>query len=218
MKRMVIFIGIVIFLAIISFIGFTSAILIIDDKEALLVGEDKYLQFLWMVDGAFNDVKYSNTLKVNGKELSQEKKIFKCIYKSKEKDYCFGENFEEAFSALFIHDIKYENVYSDGVSFTWYEKDNNRYKFKNTRACNDRRIAENHQMEVLRIEPRKITYLVKFADYKFLNKEIELVKEFVLEYHDNDWKVSKAYYHDPCLLDYNIEKSDKNKKDYVQKQ
>ena len=46
--------------------------------DALSIGEQKYLEFLWLVDGAFNDAKYKETIAVNDITIQDENKKFSC--------------------------------------------------------------------------------------------------------------------------------------------
>ena len=55
MKKIFIPSIILILLGIIMFVIFTKADnIILSKEEALKIGEEKYLKFLWMVDGVFN--------------------------------------------------------------------------------------------------------------------------------------------------------------------
>ncbi len=76
--------------------------------KALDIGINKYLEFLWIVDGAFN--KDNEDYLVNGISLSNDNKLFKCTYNNKKSNECLGDNFEEAFNNLFASNISNNNV------------------------------------------------------------------------------------------------------------
>lgn len=186
-------------IAIISFVHLTSADPPLSTNEALKIGEEVYLQFLWMVDGAFNDQRFNYTFKVNNHVLKDEDKFFQCTY-TNAKDSCISSNFESAFDKLFSSQINYDQVYSDGVVHTWYEKKNNKYVFANINTCNSVRMSENHHLTVLKIERGQITYKVQFDNGNYIDCE----KFFAIHYEDASWKITRAYYHDLCGIDYNI--------------
>lgn len=204
MKKTLLFIGILIFLSCISYIIFVEAIPFLDYDEALLVGEEKYLEFLWLVDGAF-DTKEQPYI-VNGKELKEENKTFKCIYKNNKKS-CIAKNFKETFDNLFSHTISYEKVYSDGVSFSRMNKKEDDYIFTVINTCNISEMPKIQTLEVINIERGKVEYRISFEEnMKSGNKSLtrNYNKKFVLVYENKLWKISKAYYHDYCDLDYYI--------------
>ncbi len=190
---------IVICLILLICVLFVKYIPYVKENNVLKIGEEKYLEFLWIVDGAFNDDRYNETFKVNGNSLDNDK-LFKCIY-SKNSNTCKGENFEEAFSNLFKMGFSYDDVYGDKVSFEWYEKIDDYYYFTNINSCNSGRMSIEHNLVIKKIESNRLTYQVTFNDDK--SKRI-YDKLFVLEKEKDKWKVSKAYYHDPCYMDYNI--------------
>lgn len=193
MKKVFSIIFLIIF-AIIMFLIFVNADnQYLKDDEALKIGEEKYLNFLWMVDGAFNN-SLGNEFLVNGKKL--DKYSFTCSYNNKNDD-CIISNFEEEFRKLFVKRITPERVYCDGVTFCWFTKINDGYKFNNSN-CNIKRMSLNETLKVKEIEKQKVEYLISFNDN-------EVDRSFVLEKEDGKWKVSKAYYHDLCKLDYSIE-------------
>lgn len=203
MKKLYVVILIISLLSVISFTIFTSADKTLLNKEdAIKVGEEKYLEFLWMIDGAFNDERYEYSFVVNDKSLNDNKKIFTCNYPKNNKRTCFANNFENAFHNLFVNKISYEDVYSDKVSFSWYAKKDNEFEFTNMNTCNAYRMGKVHNLQVISIDKRKLFFRVTFKDDR--NNRV-FDKMFVLSYEDNDWKISKAYYHDPCYMDYNIE-------------
>ena len=168
----------------------------IEKNNALIVGEEKYLEFLWMIDGAFNDSRYSESFTVNGKKLDDEKKIFQCDY-DKNMSTCKGENFEEAFNNLFDNGIMIDSVYGDKISFEWYVKKDDGYYFTNINTCNVSRMDLNQKLEAVEINDNELKFRVTLDDIN--------VKSFELVKRDNIWKVSKAYYHDLCHMDYSIE-------------
>ena len=203
MKKLYVGILIIMLLSALSFTILTSADKsLLSKDEALIVGEEKYLTFLWMVDGAFNDKRYEYSFMVNGKELGDDKKIFTCDYPKNNKKTCLSKNFESSFHKVFASNVTYDDVYSDKVSFSWYEKKDNEYKFTNMNSCNAYRMGKEHNLNVISIAKRKLFFRVTFKDDR--NNRV-FDKMFILNYEDNDWKVSKAYYHDPCYMDYNIE-------------
>ena len=178
----------------------------LSDDDALTIGEKKYLEFLWMVDGAFNDSRYNSKLKVNGKVIDSSKVSFVCKY-DEQKEWCIGENFESAFKGLFASNITYRDVYGDGLAFNWYEQRADGFYFKNITACDVSRMSSEHTIELLSQESDKLTFKVSFTDnikegiYK---GEHPKNKDFILVKEGSDWKVSRAYYHDLCFQDYPI--------------
>ncbi len=175
-------------------------------SDPLTIGEEKYLEFLWIVDGAFNDSRFKEKIKVNGKELSDDNKKFTCTYE-KGSNTCLAANFEEAFANVFASNIKYDDVYSDGLAIKWYEKRGDNYYFKNTNSCNGERMSTEQTLEFVEQDSDKLVFKVTYIDniaagiYKGRRK---VVKDFILVKEDSDWKVSTAHYHDPCYMDYNI--------------
>ena len=93
----------------------------VDSEDALSIGEKKYMEFIWLVDGAFNDSRYNSHIKVNDKQIDEKSLKFSCKYDEK-KEWCKGENFEEAFNNVFSSNISYKDVYGDGLAYNWYEK------------------------------------------------------------------------------------------------
>ena len=175
--------------------------------DALSLGEKKYLSFLWMVDGAFNDQRYNEEIIINDKKINDIYKKFTCDYDASNKT-CIGNNFEEEFKNLFASKITYDKVYGDNQSFFWYKKVDNKYQFTNMNTCSISRMSLNQKIEVKEEEIDKITYVITFSDNvtSSIYKGNHLFKkDFVLIKEDGDWKVSEAYYHDPCFMDYYIE-------------
>lgn len=200
MKKLWIFLGIIIVLSIISFFIFTDAKgLMMSNNEALRIGEEKYLEFLWMVDGAFNDSRYKESFIINGKETNYNKD-FTCTYSKGNNKTCFSDNFEESFKNLFVSSIKYDDVYSDGVSFAWYEKTSNGYKFTNMNTCNVKRMSKEQKVKVIGVKNDELSFEIEYEK----NESYILHKLFVLKFEDGKWKVSNAYYHDLCHMDYEI--------------
>ena len=201
MKKIYIPIVILISFGIISFIIFTKseAIEKLDEEKALEIGEEKYLKFLWMVDGAFNSDRIDGDFIVNEKTLKEEDKVFKCVYnKSKE---CIGENFEIEFSKLFSSKINYDLVYSDNMIYKWYSYENGKYKFNNLDNCNINRMPLKHNLKLVKINNNKIIYKVWFN-----NRQTNRLNEhdFILIYEDNEWKIDTAFYYDMCGIRYSI--------------
>ena len=195
MKRPIVPSLVLIFLGIILFVIFTNANNTITSEEALLIGEEKYLKFLWMVDGAFNSDRYKEDFVVNGKNLKD--KVFTCKYiNSKE---CVGNNFESEFEKLFSKEINYQDVYSDKAIYSWITYDNGKYIFNNLTTCDINRMNVIQNIKVSKINNDKIVYEVSFNEKERVNK-----REFVLMFEDNEWKISNAFYHDLCSMKYFI--------------
>lgn len=180
---------------------------IVEDKnEALSIGENKYLEFLWMVDGAFNYERYDKEEFTVNNKILDKKLDFSCIYENGNKT-CRATNFEKNFQKLFADNIKIDNVYGDGAAIKWYDKKNNEYTFTNLNNCKTVRMSTKQTLTVDSISEDKITYKVTFDEevksgpYKGNH---HYNKNFVLIYQDNTWKVNEAYYHDPCYAEYLI--------------
>ena len=203
MKKTVVPIISLIFLSIISYIVFTNANAnLLSEVDALILGEEKYLKFLWIVDGAFNSERYDGDYLVNNKSLNNDDKLFTCEYKNKKDKECVGNNFDVYFNSLFSNRITYDDVYSDGVIYTWYDYDKGKYIFNNLDSCQINRMPLNHKLKVIKIESDRIIYQVSYENDK--SKEINK-KDFILVLENNEWKIDKAFYHDLCDMEYNIE-------------
>lgn len=194
--------------ALVLFICVTFVIWIIDynriltPDEALSLGEEKYLQFLWMVDGAFND---NEEYLVNGHSLSNDNRPFNCTFDKKNKT-CLVKDFESLFHKYFVNSLSVEQVYSDKLSFKHYEMQDDDIIFNANSICGSNRMNLKQNITVVEIERRKIKYLITYDnDEDSPNRFREFKKEFVLKYENRKWKVAKAYYHDSCRMDYNIE-------------
>ena len=177
---------------------------LLTEEEALEVGVNKYLDFLWMVDGVFNnnDLHYT----VNGKEQGEENKIVTCKNNVSKDNKCVISEFESSFKNLFAHNIDYCKVYGGEMSILSISINNNEYTFKNVSSCNQYKMGKNHHLEVNSIERNKIVYRIIFQDEsvgKVIGRDYE--KFFVLVNENHTWKISKAFYHDACHMDYNIE-------------
>ena len=193
MKKSLLLTFVLVGLSIIMFVIFTDANSgRLSKKEALEIGEEKYLEFLWIVDGAFNSEKHGGEYKINGKELVNKK--FTCIYKN--NTTCVGKNFEEAFHDLFYSGITYKDVYSDLDSYSWVTYKNDEYVFNILNTCGISRMNLDQRMEINEISNDKLSFYVFSED--------ENHREFILVKEDNNWKISKAYYHDLCEQRYNI--------------
>ena len=107
---------------------------ILSQDKALKLGEKKYLEFLWMVDGVFSNTKY----KVNDKEIKNS-----IISKPKDNSFVI-DNFEEVFHNLFVNSISYNQVYGDGISFSWYKKENDKYIFSPDFECSNKKMGINN--------------------------------------------------------------------------
>ena len=170
-------------------------------EEALMVGEEKYLDFLWMVDGAFNNERYHESFSVNGKSKVSSK--FTCNYSLKNNNLCVSDNFKDSFEELFSSKIHYETVYGDGTSYNWFEEKSEKFIFNNANFCSNGRMSMKHYLEPLLIERNKITYKITFVDDE-LHTPRFIEKIFILRKENRKWKVFSAYYHDPCYMDYNV--------------
>lgn len=202
MKKILLFILCIIVLATFSYVIFVNAGKeLLTNDEALALGEEKYLEFLWMVDGAFNDSRFDKSFIVNNKNYNKEYD-FSCTYSKKNKNSCVSKNFTSAFDNIFVSSIKYDDVYSDGISFSWYKKEKDNFIFTNINTCNVKRMSVNHFLSVKKIEKNRITYEVSFFDKE--DGLYETHKAFILEYDSDKWKIAKAYYHDLCYMDYYI--------------
>jgi hypothetical protein len=185
MKKQGLLIIVLMFLSVIMFLLFTKAA---NNDDLLKLCEEKYLNFLWMVDGAFNKAEFV----VNNKKLNSKDKVFTCKYQNNE---CIGNNFESEFKKLFARNITYEKVYSDGISYSWINYKNGKYYFNNINTCNVNRMSLNQKLDVTKIEDKKIVYEITIDNRK---------RDFVLIYEEDDWKINTAFYHDLCGMKYFI--------------
>ena len=200
MKNRVYLMIILIFLAIVSFAIITKSDNNEFDKEEILkIGEEKYLQFLWMVDGAFNNERMNDEYEVNGKKMDENNKVFTCKYK-KNSNTCMANNFEEEFRKLFASRILYDNVYGDNLTFSWIKYEKGKYYFTNPNNCNTKRMSLIHNLEIKSVDGEKIVF-----NASFMGNRVTLKREFILIKEDNIWKISKAFYRDLCEMDYYIE-------------
>ena len=196
MKKVTIQLCFLISLGVMSFVLMTTAKgTMLTNEQALLLGESKYLKFLWIVDGAFNNERFNEDFIVNGKKLDNKDIVFTCKYNK--TNVCIGNNFKEEFNNLFSKNIKYDDVYSDGITYSWYRYEDNKDIFNNMDSCNVNRMNLEHSLKVIKINKDVVFYEVSFDDSKH-------VKEFNLVLEGNEWKISKAFYHDLCELRYNI--------------
>lgn len=178
---------------------------LLTEEEALDVGVNKYLAFLWIVDGIFN-TDDNFTYVVNGKELTDENKIISCRNDITKDKKCIIDDFETSFKNLFAHNIDYQKVTGDDMSSISVSIKDNQYTFKNISLCNEYHMGRLHHLKIESIERNKIVYQVSFEDEsigKVIGRTYE--KTFVLVNENRTWKISKAYYHDSCHMDYNIE-------------
>ena len=169
------------------------------DINLIEIGEEKYLEFLWMVDGAFNSDLDEFT--INGKKLDDSKKVFTCKYSKSNKDECIGNNFVNSFRNLFANSISYDDVYSDGRIYTWYRYEKDKYIFNNNHNCSIDRMPINQELVIDKVEDNLLTFK---AVYKNDHKIRESRNTFELIKENNVWKVNKAYYYDICGLEYYI--------------
>ena len=202
MKKMIILIVSLVSISIILFVIFTGASNTkLTESEALKIGEEKYLEFLWMVDGAFNNERLAGEYIVNNKKLDDTSKVFTCTYKNKNDLTCLGENFEEEFRKLFVSSIDYDKVYGDSTLYSWMKYEDGKYFFTSLKSCNVIRMSLNQSIEVKEISSDKLEFNVSFENS---DSNIKKNRVFVLSNENSLWKVSKAYYHDLCEMDYNI--------------
>ena len=169
------------------------------NEEALSLGEEYYLKFLWMVDGAFNPDK--EDFIVNGKTIKDEDKVFSCKLNKKDNT-CMGNNFEEEFNKTFANNINYDDVYSDGKIYTWYTYKDGKYIFNDLNNCSIDRMPINQEIKVNDITRDNLVFKVTMKDASSI-KEKNYTFSLVLE--KNGWRINKAYYRDICGLDYYIE-------------
>ena len=172
---------------------------ILTKEEAIKIGEEKYLMFLWMVDGAYNSNRFNEDFVVNNKKLNDNNKIFTCKYINKTS--CIGNSFESEFNKLFSSKITYEKVYSDRSIYSWIKNDNGKYVFNNLNTCHINRMGINHELKVSKIENNRVIYQVTFNNNE--NHELNN-RTFILIYEDNEWKIERAFYYDLCNMKYFI--------------
>lgn len=190
MKRLFTPIIILIILFITIFVLFINTNgIILTIEEATIIGEEKYLKFLWMVDGAFNSERLKKDFLVNDKKLTNEDKVFTCKYINKIE--CVGNNFESEFNKLFSKKIDYKKVYSDGAIYKWITNKDGKYIFNNLNTCSINRMDINQELKVIKIFNNRVIYEVNN-------------KKFILIYEDNEWKIDTAFYHDLCSMKYYI--------------
>ena len=202
MKKLIFIIMFLIFLLVIILVFFNNKKdALLAKEEALLIGEEKYLQFLWMVDGAFNNERLNEEFLVNNKKIMDKDKVFTCVYKTKKSKECAGNNFDSEFKKLFKSSINYEKVYSDGMVYSWITFNNGQYIFNNLDTCNINRMGLNHTLKVISFNNKKIIYEVLF-DNRGTMRQIK--RDFSLELEDNEWKISSAFYYDLCGMRYSI--------------
>jgi hypothetical protein len=200
MKKTITPIVFLIILSVLSFIILTKADnKIMTNEEALKLGEEKYLKFLWMVDGVFNSDKMNNDFIINGNSLSKEDKIFTCKYKNNNE--CVGDNFETEFANIFSKYITYEDVYSDGEINSIISYNNGKYLFNIIDSCSINRMDLNQKIDVTEITDNRMVYKVYYnnGEHNITNK-----RNFVLVLEDDEWKISNAFYHDICGMQYYI--------------
>lgn len=169
-------------------------------NEALTLGEEKYLTFLWFIDGAFNE---KNQYYVNDKSFTKEQYPFICEY-TKVKNKCYIKDFNTLFKKSFASNITYEKVYNDGISNSFYQLNNQDFVFNSKIICGSNNKIFKHHLIVEKIDNNKIEYLISYDNDEIL-KNHNYVKEFILVKEKGQWKISKAYYRDRCRMDYNIE-------------
>lgn len=198
MKRIFIPLLVIVSLSVVSYVKPNKAL---SNSEALALGTDKYLKFLWIIDGAFNNERFNEEFLVNNKKIKEEDKIFTCKRQNTKSKECIGHNFETEFEKLFSKNIGYEKVYTDSAIYSWISYKDDKYVFKNLDNCSIDRMGINHNIEVIDIKRDKIIYRVSFENRRshLINKrKFELVKE------NNEWKINEAFYYDLCGMRYAI--------------
>lgn len=200
MKKIIVIITVIFLLIIGSFLFFRKNANLLSNDEALLIGENKYREFLWMTDGAFNDIRYGGVIEVNNNPILDNEKLITCNYISNKR--CVTDNFIENYKYLFSKDIPLDIVYGDMLTYKWFYIENDKYYFENPNICENRRMNISHTLEVKEIKTNQITYLATFQD-AFSDKIYK--KDFILKLEDDEWKVYKGFYKDPCSMDYNID-------------
>ena len=71
-------------------------------------------------------------------------------------------------------------------------------------------MSDNQTIELVKEEKDKLTFKVRYVDNMksgIYKGEHKITREFVLVREGNEWKVSKAHYHDLCFQDYYIPKN-----------
>ena len=191
----------IVFLNSLLILSFANPNIVLTNNEALHIGVDKYLKFLWMVDGAFNSERLKEDFIVNGEKIKEDSKLFTCKYKKSNSKECIGNNFEKEFNKLFSKNISYQKVYTDEAIYSWILYKDEKYIFKNLNNCSTNRMGLNHSIKVIDNNKDKIIYEVMFE-----NKASHLInkKDFTLIKEDNDWKISTAFYYDLCGMHYTI--------------
>lgn len=201
MKKQGLLILIILGISIMLFLVFTKADNF-NEKDILKMGEEKYLRFLWIIDGAFNEKRIDGEYTVNGKKLDKNNIKFTCDYKKDNKKTCKGNNFQEEFYDLFSQSINYDDVYGDGMTFSWLKYENGNYYFTNPSNCNINRMNLEQTLTIKKIYNDKILYRVTYntSSTSHLNNNV-----FVLIKENNDWKISEATYYDLCEMEYHVE-------------
>lgn len=174
---------------------------LLSKEGALAIGEQKYLEFLWFVDGALTD-DWNYT--VNDKTLTKENYPFVCKQDMKSKK-CTIDDFDNILHRLFSKTITYDSVYSDGISYSWYEKQNSKFILNYDTNCSVRKMSKEQTISVIKITHDEIQYEISFDDNYSKYNLHDFDKKFVLVKEDNHWKIKNAYYHDSCHMDYYIE-------------
>ena len=201
MKKQGLLILIVLSISIIMFTLYTKAGNKYDNDKLLKIGEEKYLRFLWIVDGAFNDSRMDGEYSVNGKKLDNNDKVFTCNYSKKNKETCIGKNFMIEFNDLFSNNVSYESVYGDRLTYSWIKYENDNYYFTNPNKCSIKRMNLNQSISIKEVMDDKIVYTVTIDG----NNNHTKINDFVLILENNEWKISKAVYYDLCEMEYYIE-------------
>ncbi len=175
------------------------------DNDEVKIGIAKYQEFLWMIDGAFYNTKNDNAYEINGNK--SDNLSFKCEYRGT-NDKCYGINFEENYNNVFSEKVSINRVYGDGVSLRWYEKRDGEYIFRPPKNCDVGHMSTKQSLILKEKTSTQLTFIVYYdeivKDGPFAG-EHKYEKEFVLIREKGKWKVKKAYYHNPCYVEYNVE-------------
>ena len=202
MQKQNMLILVLLFISIIVYIVYTKASASnISEEYAIKIGEEKYLKFLWIVDGAFNEERMGGEYSVNGKKLDKSDKSFSWKKKKKNKDTCVNKNFYEEFRKLFTNNIRYDYVYGDGMTYSWIKYENDKYYFTNPNNCSTNRMGLEHKLTIREIHDDKIVYNVTYDSHH----NHPYSNEFVLINDKDEWKISEATYYDLCEMEYHIE-------------
>lgn len=161
---------------------------ILDKKDALILGENKYSNFLFFTTGReilINDYLISSDF--NGK--------VNCDYYSDDSIdgyYCYYDNLDDVFNKLFYKEIDKKSIFTYNVSGEGISlKDNNYVDYFDDRNYYS---MENVKLTVKSIRENYIEYN---ASYDLFNNELGLVEKnendiFSIIKEDNTWKIKEG--------------------------